>query len=880
MKKSKILIGLFAIMWCGQSWAQTLMTLRCYFDNDTNPMQTISLDGQMSVDAPFEVDVSGLNKGIHTLYIEVLNFDGQWSHYATKQVQIIGSLDMATLNLVEYYFDDEGADGSGITVAVDAESIDQTFDISVEGLSNGTHILFVRVRDAGGAWSIPSHRLIQVVGSSFEDIVQAEYFWNNDPGFGNGNSLPLDAFLVDQAFDLSAEGLANGVHILFIRVKNAKGQWSLSTQHVVQVGSQGNALADVVLGEYFVDVDPGEGQGEPIAMGPSYLIDDQFDLTMPGNLTPGSHWLYVRVKNEYGYWSQAVGQLINVCSITIPTVAITGNDCIGGTATLTAPVGYNTYSWSTGQTINSINVTASGTYYLTVTDSDCETTVPVDVVFENSTPPTLTVTGTSCPGDPQTISLDDVYDTYSWSTGATSPTLTVYTAGTYDVTVNAGSCPSSASIEISYTLVPEIQTSISGVSCTGGSQIIQVVNPVYDSYQWLNGPSTPSFEVSATGNYLLNATYNGCLVSENVVVTFTDLPSPVISILGNPCEDSSLELSVPSGYSAYAWNTGSLMNTTTVNSSGNYFVVVNDGPCQSTGLIEVVFGSLVVEPLTVTGTGCPGSMFTLIGENGYDSYSWSPGGNTTSFLNTFTPGEYTLTVTEGECEGSVSMTVDYITVPELNIVSSGDLCPGGLITLDAGPIFDGYVWSPGGATTSFLNVTSSGTYSVQVNYVECILNESVTVDFIEMPMPTIGQTLNLLTCNEGGYTYQWYLNDEIIEGATNQFYSATVSGNYTVSITGNGCTSFSNSYFFQYTLVENTESNKLVLYPNPARTLLNVQGAVSSFDRFEVFDVTGRLVLKSRTSNIIDLNALSNGTYMIQFSSSAATEIHRFEKTE
>lgn len=97
-----LLMGCIAILWYGALSGQTLMTLRCYFDDDTNPMQTISLGGQMSVDAPFTVNASGLSQGVHTLYIEVLNFDGRWSHYATKQVQIIGSLQMATLNMVEY----------------------------------------------------------------------------------------------------------------------------------------------------------------------------------------------------------------------------------------------------------------------------------------------------------------------------------------------------------------------------------------------------------------------------------------------------------------------------------------------------------------------------------------------------------------------------------------------------------------------------------------------------------------------------------------------------------------------------------------------------------------------------------------------------------
>jgi hypothetical protein len=65
MKKCKYLIGLCALLIAPSLMSQTLMTLRCYFDDDTNPMQTISLGGQMSVDAPFTVNVSGLSQGVH-----------------------------------------------------------------------------------------------------------------------------------------------------------------------------------------------------------------------------------------------------------------------------------------------------------------------------------------------------------------------------------------------------------------------------------------------------------------------------------------------------------------------------------------------------------------------------------------------------------------------------------------------------------------------------------------------------------------------------------------------------------------------------------------------------------------------------------------------
>jgi hypothetical protein len=878
MKKCKYLIGLCALLIAPSLMSQTLMTLRCYFDDDTNPMQTISLGGQMSVDAPFTVNVSGLSKGVHTLYIEALNFDGKWSHYATKQVQIHGSLQMATLNLIEYYFDQEGPDASGITVAVNSNTIDQPFDVSVDGLSNGTHILFVRVRDAGGAWSIPVYRVIEVSGATYEEITEAEYFWNNDPGFGNGNALPLDAFVVDESFELSAEGLANGVHLLYIRVKDAKGQWSHAKEHVVQVGSQGNELADIIVGEYFLDIDPGEGLGAPIAMGPAFLIDDQFDLTMPNILSAGPHWLYVRVMNEFGYWSQAVGRQINVCSITIPNVTITGASCVGSTATLSAPVGYNSYTWSNNQTGNTINVTTGGTYYLTVTDSDCSTTVPVEVNFTESTPPQLTVSGSACPGDAQTIAVVGNYNTYAWQGGSSGNSLVVTSPGTYSVTVNAGSCPAVASIDVTYTSVPEPQINITGPSCTGSTQTLQVSNLVYETYQWTDGPASATYNVTTAGAYELSAQYNGCTISELVTVTFDDLEAPEISISGNPCQDQTLQLSVPNVYSGYSWSNGSQLANALVTQNGTYTITVLDGPCEATASIDVAFGSLVVEPITIAGSGCPGTIFTLSGANGYDSYMWSPGGATTSFLNTTTEGQYTLTVTEGECEGSISAVVDYVDLLPLEVTASGSLCPGDLMTLDAGPFYDSYVWTPGNATTSFLNVTTSGTYTVQVESEGCVQSEATVLNFYDLPVPAIAQTQNMLTCNEAGYSYQWYLNGNAIDGATNQFWNATVSGNYTVTISLDACSEVSANYFFQYIGIEESLHSHIELYPNPAMDVVYVRNAHGIYTSITIVDVTGRVVFQDQIQNQIDLSTWSNGLYFVRLTGPANEKTLRLEK--
>jgi uncharacterized delta-60 repeat protein len=61
----------------------------------------------------------------------------------------------------------------------------------------------------------------------------------------------------------------------------------------------------------------------------------------------------------------------------VPTITSNGTitPCSGGSMTLTAPGGLSTYLWNTGATTNSINVSQSGNYFVTVTNSfGCERT--------------------------------------------------------------------------------------------------------------------------------------------------------------------------------------------------------------------------------------------------------------------------------------------------------------------------------------------------------------------------------------------------------------------------------------------------------------------------------------------------------------------------
>jgi hypothetical protein len=143
-----------------------------------------------------------------------------------------------------------------------------------------------------------------------QQIIKAEYFFDNDPGFGNATSISLtpSANIANLNITIDYSSLNIGNHLLSIRTLDSAGNWSL-TNHV----SFYNAPKIVAL-EYFIDTDPGFGHGTalPINTPSANLNNIQPSFSLIG-LPSGVHSIYIRSKDETGQWSLTNKQSINYC---------------------------------------------------------------------------------------------------------------------------------------------------------------------------------------------------------------------------------------------------------------------------------------------------------------------------------------------------------------------------------------------------------------------------------------------------------------------------------------------------------------------------------------------------------------------------------------
>ena len=140
-----------------------------------------------------------------------------------------------------------------------------------------------------------------------------EYFWDTDPGLGNGTnqSLPGGNDLTS-TFTLSVGNLTLGSHFLGLRVQTNTGQWSSTRIFPVLIIPTSTATS-IVRVEYFVDTDPGQGVAQSLPFTPNSGADVSVNTTINiGLLSAGNHLFFARAQDNHNTWSAPHATLISV----------------------------------------------------------------------------------------------------------------------------------------------------------------------------------------------------------------------------------------------------------------------------------------------------------------------------------------------------------------------------------------------------------------------------------------------------------------------------------------------------------------------------------------------------------------------------------------
>ena len=424
----------------------------------------------------------------------------------------------------------------------------------------------------------------------------------------------------------------------------------------------------------------------------------------------------------------------------------------------------------------------ANTWLVTTTYNAIQASVTASASICSGGNVTFSITGTGASAVVYNINGGPNLTSLLNSAGNSAVTLTNVTATqTINlVSVAIGSCsiPLTSTATVTVTPAPVAAIAAGGplIFCQGGTVALNATVGANYTYQWflngtaIAGQSTNSFTAAATGSYTVTITINGCsATSAATVVTVNPYPTATITPAGPTifCQGGSVLLDAPIGAgNSYEWQLNGIVipgqtgASYTASASGLYVVVVTANGCASTST-----------ETSVTVNVFPGALLTVSGP--------------TTF------------------------------------------CAGGSVVISA-PSVPGltYQWQSSGIaisgeTNSTYIADASGSYAVEITLNGCLSTSLATVVVVNsFPVATItssGPTTFcqgasvILSANSGvGLSYQWDLNGTPIAGATTVSQTVSIAGDYSVTVSQNGCSTTENQLVVVNSLPTVTVNNPTI----------------------------------------------------------------------
>jgi len=349
---------------------------------------------------------------------------------------------------------------------------------------------------------------------------------------------------------------------------------------------------------------------------------------------------------------------------------------------------YVSFLWSTAETTQTISVSQAGTYWVSVTDAmGFSSSDTINITY-----PVIDLKDTLfCSGNSVTLStgLSGSY-TYSWSSGPSTPTIDVTTAGTYAVTVTDGSSCSAASpvITVSEDTFPLIASLGPDTNiCSGNSIGLREPSPLPPglTYAWSTFENTPQIAINDSGNYSVTVTDSlGCIARDTIHVAISGTAPNADFNYSLGCSGATSTFSnasSPSGNS-WLWDFGDGHTDTAQNpvhtyaNKGAYTVslTVSDNSC-SNSISKSIYINGTPAAAFSADTACASHAYnfadqSISNDGAIASWDWDFGDatlhsalqNPSHTYNAAGNYNVTLTVTtDSSCQSSVQHTIAVVT---------------------------------------------------------------------------------------------------------------------------------------------------------------------------------------------------------------------------
>jgi gliding motility-associated-like protein len=457
-------------------------------------------------------------------------------------------------------------------------------------------------------------------------------------------------------------------------------------------------------------------------------------------------------------------------SVTVnatPTVAISANSgtiCSGQSTTLTAATA-NDYSWSSGETINTITVapTTNTVYTVIGTNTAGTCTASAQYSVTVNTTPTVAITSsnaTICNGQSTTLNLAGastytlLNDNTTITSGASvSPTTTT----TYSIQGSTGTCTSSATqqvITVNPSPVVTATTSAAAI-CSGNTATLTAAGA--NTYTWSGGPTSATYTVNATNAYVVTGTdANNCVNTATVNLTVNPTPTVAISASsGTICSGQTTTLTAATANN-YSWSSGQIVNAISVAPTTNtvYTVIGTNtaGTCTASAQYSVTVNTTPTVAITAANATICNGQSTSLNLAGANTYTLLNTGNPVTSGASVSPTTTTTYSIQGSIGTCTSATTQQLVtvnpLPTVTAVSNATtICVNQSATLTAGGA-QTYTWTSPASTNTVITVIPTTTTSYVVMGTDannCVNTQTVTLMVNQLPTIT-ASTITNVTC--------------------------------------------------------------------------------------------------------------------------------------
>ena len=439
-----------------------------------------------------------------------------------------------------------------------------------------------------------------------------------------------------------------------------------------------------------------------------------------------------------------------VIPITNGPVISLGNDtslCGVASIVLDAGPGLTTYAWSTGATSQTITVAVADTYFVDVTNAQgCAGSDTIVVLGGSNIAVVLGADTTLCAGASLTLDAGNAGASFNWSTGDTTQTLTVSTAGQFSVIVSdSNGCTGTDTLITSISPAPGPFLPVDTAFCAGDSVTLSsAVTAV--NYNWSTGALTPSVSILAPGQYILDIQDgNGCTWSDTTQVAQNPLPNVVFTApaldycFGDPVV--GLQAVPAGGVFTGSGVTGTVFDPTAVPAPDTVsllYTFTDSLGCTNADSHQVIIRALPVTFFTgLAASYCANDPAVTLTPNPIGGLFSGPGISANDFIpDSAGPGIHTISYlfTDGfGCTGQSDQTVEVFPLPVVSLTTPFTvLCSNSpavnLVPVPAGGLLTGN----GLAGTSFDPATAGlGQHPISYTYTDgngCVNKDSLVME--------------------------------------------------------------------------------------------------------------------------------------------------------